>query len=189
MKITLRKANAIQQSIQDLIRGIQVETNISINEFENVNTKLDEATAKLSASLVAIGDLYEALFSIRLLVGKANSEEIDGLITRAAHLEKLIQLNSQLSNLAPRTNIDVLNGTLDKIRASNSEASSVYGSRYNQVNTTVLTGEDIAKVKAAVAKFKKEKQKLQDKVLELNIRTEIELPENVVTILTDADLL
>ena len=34
MKITLRKANALQNSIQDHIKTVEVKTSISLNEFQ-----------------------------------------------------------------------------------------------------------------------------------------------------------
>jgi hypothetical protein len=48
------------------------------------------------------------------------------------------------------------------------------------VNTSVLTKEALAAYKARVAELKRDKQKLQDAVLEANVRTEIALSEPTV---------
>jgi hypothetical protein len=58
----------------------------------------------------------------------------------------------------------------------------LYG--YNDhVETGVLTQEQIDTFKADLSALKKEKQSINDKVLELNIRTEIVLTDEVVKIL------
>ena len=187
VSITLRKANAIQQSILDTIRGIPLESNVSINEFEQPAQKITEASNKLIASIFVVSQLYQALYSIRLLVGEANAKNgIDSLLTNIAHTEKDIQLNTQVSNFQARTNLDVIKGKLEKIKTT--ESTSVY-SRSGEVSTGVMEDADIAKFKLSINALKKYKQQMQDKVLELNIKTEIELPSDIVAILENADLL
>lgn len=187
VSITLRKANAIQQSILDMIRGIPLESNVAINEFENPAEKIAEASNKLSASIAAVAQLYQALYGIRLLVGEANAKNgIDSLLTNIAHTEKNIQLNSQVGNFQARTNLDVIKGKLEKIKTT--ESTSVYA-RSGEVSTGVMEDTVITQYKLSVNGLKKAKQQMQDKVLELNIKTEIELPSAIVAILEDADLL
>lgn len=187
VSITLRKANAIQQSILDMIRGIPLESNVAINEFEQPEQKLEETRVKLNASISAVTELYQALYGIRLLVGEANAKVgIDNLLTNIAHTEKTIQLNSQIGNFPAQTNLDVVKGKLEKIKTT--ESTSMY-SRSNDVITGVLADTVVNQYKLSVNALKKAKQQMQDKVLELNIKTEIELPRGIVAILEDADLL
>lgn len=187
VSITLRKANAIQQSILDMIRGIPLESTVAINEFENPDEKIAEATTKLGASIAAVSQLYQALYGIRLLVGEANAKNgIDSLLTNIAHTEKNIQLNTQVGNFPARTNIEVIKGKLEKLKTT--ENTSVY-SRSSEVTTGVMTDTFINQYKLSTNSMKKAKQQMQDKVLELNIKTEIELPSGIVAILQDADLL
>ena len=42
MNITLRKANAVQLSINEMVKGLKFDTSVSLNEFE-------DATAQISA--------------------------------------------------------------------------------------------------------------------------------------------
>ena len=62
-----------------------------------------------------------------------------------------------------------------------------WGGRYFGYNDTVtvnlLTADQIDGYKSDLRNLKKDKQSINDKVLELNIRTEIELVEDVVKIL------
>ena len=187
MNISLRKAHALQQSITELIRGISLVSTVSINDFEDADAKLFEAHKTLVNSAFAIEKLYEAFYTIRQLVGEANAKEVNGLLALVALKEKLIQLYGNLSNQSPRTEISVIKGKLSKISAQ--VETDRYSRLSNEVTTNVLPAAGIEQYKSAIAEKKKEKQKLQDKILELNISTKIELPDNVVATLTDADLI
>ena len=57
------------------------------------------------------------------------------------------------------------------------------------MTTGVLGLEQIAQAKAEVLSLKKQKQKINDEVLELNIKTEIPLSEDVVAVLQAEDLI
>jgi uncharacterized protein YdcH (DUF465 family) len=57
------------------------------------------------------------------------------------------------------------------------------------VSTTVVSQEQIDQVKAEIQNLKKQKQKINDEVLELNIKTEIPLSEDVVKTLQDEGLI
>lgn len=188
MQISLRKANALQQAILELTRNIHLTPTVTINEFEHLETKIAEAQRTLVGSILAKERLYAAFYAIRTLVGEANAKEINALLTSAALKEKVIEMYTDITRVAPRTDMNVLAGKLDKIKAA-SNIEDRYSSRQVDVNTTIFT-ESVMKEYAAMLSFKKkEKQKIQDKILELNISTKIELPEDVVAILTDADLI
>ena len=96
--------------------------------------------------------------------------------------------NGQLEELAKATEItslDVIKGKLDKIRNDKnveSARSRIYGYS-DTVTTGVLSAEQITQAKAEVLSLKKQKQKINDEVLEFNIKTEIPLSEEVVAVL------
>jgi uncharacterized protein YdcH (DUF465 family) len=68
-----------------------------------------------------------------------------------------------------------------KNRPADSRAS-LYG-RDDTVTTTVISADQLAQIKAEILNLKKQKQKLNDEVLELNIKTEIPLSDDVVATL------
>jgi phage-related tail protein len=53
----------------------------------------------------------------------------------------------------------------------------------------VVSQEQIDQIKAEIQNLKKQKQKVNDEVLELNIRTEIPLSDDVVKTLTEEGLI
>jgi hypothetical protein len=40
MNITLRKANAVQLSINEMVRGLTFDTSVSLNEFEDATAQI-----------------------------------------------------------------------------------------------------------------------------------------------------
>ena len=184
MNITLRKANAIQNAITEAIKNIKLESRIEINEFQDAEKIISEANALLFANDNRRQKLLLALYNIRGLVGAANAQSgIDLSLTKAAFIEKrTAQLQEFVSN---DTRIDelVISGKLEKIRNRKEESrASLYG-RDDTVTTSVFYQEQLDGIKVEILNLKKQKQKLNDEILELNIKTEIPLTDEVVATL------
>lgn len=189
MNITLRKANAIQNSIQETIRGIEIKTHIDINEFQNATEELQTANNTLFANDTRRQRLLLALYNIRGLVGTANTQSgIDMKLATAAFIDKRISQLDELAQAKPVTNLEVINGRLDKIRNRKEDARSIYG-RDETVSTSVIAEDQLKQIRDEIKNLKKQKQKINDEVLELNIKTEIPLSEDVVNTLQTEGLL
>jgi hypothetical protein len=101
MNITLRKANAVQNSINDTVKNIRVDLTIEINEFQNVEDTLSKVNNELIVNDSRRQNLTMALYNIRALVGTANAASgIDTALAKAAFIDKRI---GQLEQLANRT--------------------------------------------------------------------------------------
>lgn len=185
MKLTLRKANAVQVGINDIVKGLKFESAVNLNEFQDVDTVLADTTAKFMLNVDRRRALTDALHQIRLAVGAANSQAgIDSRLTTIAHLEKQIQFYTGISSAEARESLDVVKGKLEKIKARPADArSSIYGYTDN-VAASLFSEADLAVFKNAVKDMKKSKQKLQDEVLEINVRTEIEVSDAVAQVLS-----
>ena len=190
MNISLRKANAVQNGINEALKGIEIKTTLELNEFQDVVAELKKANDVLFTNDSRRQRLLLALYNIRGLVGAANaSSGIDMKLATAAFIEKRIGQLDALSKLEAVTDLAVINGKLEKIKNDKSESSrrSLYG--YNDtVSTTVVSQEQIAQVKTEIQNLKKQKQKLNDEILELNIKTEIPLSDDVVKALSEEGL-
>jgi uncharacterized protein YdcH (DUF465 family) len=185
MNITLRKANALQNSIQEAIKGIKVDLSVEINEFQSVEEVLTKANATLIENDGRRQQLTMALYNIRALVGTANTASgINTMLAKAAFVDKRVGQLEELAKATEITSLDVIKGKLDKIRNDKGDNSrrSIYGYS-DTVSTSVLSKEQIAQAKAEVLNLKKQKQKLNDEILELNIKTEVPLSEDVVATL------
>lgn len=188
MKVSLRRANALQNAINDTLRTIRVQDSVSVSEFEDAEAVLQTARAEANQAVTRNGALLQALYQIRKAVAVANTAtDISAKLADVAYCTKEIEYFAGLSSKEVRVAPEVLAGKLDKIRNSKDEHRSLYGR--DEVSTGVFTAEDIKNFQKIVADAKRVKQKLQDQILELNVRTEIELTEETVKTLQQEELL
>jgi uncharacterized protein YdcH (DUF465 family) len=191
MNITLRKANAVQNSINETVKNIRVDLTIEINEFQNVEDTLSKANNELIANDGRRQNLTMALYNIRALVGTANAASgIDTALAKAAFIDKRIGQLEQLAGGTEITSLEVIKGKLEKIKNDKGDNTrrSLYGYS-DTVSTGILSKEQIAQAKTEILNLKKQKQKLNDEILELNIKTEIPLGDDTVATLTAEGLL
>jgi beta-glucosidase/6-phospho-beta-glucosidase/beta-galactosidase len=184
MYISLRKAAALQKEILSAIENIDTTAVVSVYE-EDVNAIL---TAKEVVVLVKLNErnaLMDALFEIRDLTAIANvAHGITSLVAQKARLEKDITLYTKLANSSPRQTTSVVNGRIQKVRASD----NAYAHTEN-LCLDVLGENTIALLTATAAEMKKEKVEVQDQLLELNIKHNIDLSDGSVAVLTAKGLL
>jgi len=181
MKITLRKANTLQNNINEALKQIAVTGEVSLTEFHKPEDEIARVRAEAQKNIQRRDTLNAALYSIRHRVAEANANAgVDKNLTAVAELEKQIQFYTGLAGKEVRLGADIVAGKLRKVAESKSER--LYG--YNDtVNTSVWTAEDLAGFKKTVSDLKKSKQQLQDVILETNVRTEIELSDEIVAVL------
>ena len=157
---------------------------MSLNEFEAaeqvINTKAAESVKAFQRQV----NLIEALYDIRSKVAQSNTNSgITEILTQIARLDKLISVNQKMAERTVRFSTELVEGRLNKIRNSKDESRAMLYDRYNELSTGVATEESNKTFKEAVAAHKREKQRLQDLVLEANVRTEIALqPETENTL-------
>ena len=191
MKITLRKASALQNAIQEAVKNIEVTVKVELNEFEDPRIAMGKANDKLVNADQRRVALTKALYVVRAQVGTANAEcGINERLAKAAYVDKRIgQLTTLISAEAVQDSIAVIEGKLEKLKAPETANSrrSLYGYS-DTVGTGVLSQAQVDAFKAEQLALKKDKQKLNDEVLELNVRTEIALSDETVAVLTSEGL-
>ena len=191
MKITLRKASALQTAIQEAVKNIEVTVKVDLNEFERPDVALATANMKLIAADQRRVALTKALYVVRAQVGTANAEcGINERLAKAAYVDKRIgQLTVLIGAEALQDNMAVIEGKLEKLKAPETANSrrSIYGYS-DTVGTGVLSQAQVDAFKAEQLALKKDKQKLNDEVLELNVRTEVALSDETVVVLTNEGL-
>lgn len=176
MKITLRRASALQNRIQETLKGLTVKTTVSLNEFEDTQTLLEGARALAIATDRDRYELTRVQYRIRGLVGNVNSTAgIDGRLTTVAQIDRRItQLNELVGAGTEQTSMTVLTGKLERQRSTPaSDRTYLYG--HNSIDSGVFSDVDLSTFRTELAQLKLERQKLNDEILEVNVRTEIEL--------------
>jgi hypothetical protein len=187
MKLTLRKANALQSSINEAIKALDFNVTVVLNEFEGVEEQINRVREKFFSNKFMRAELYASLYEIRTKVSNANAESgINNLLAALANSEKQINFYSVLASKGPQTELKVLQGQITK----NAEMKDdQYGYNRRDVVTQVLSKDEVDTFLKNVSEFKRQKQRLQDTLLELNIKTEIVLSDETVRILEKADII
>jgi hypothetical protein len=190
MKINLRKANALQLSVQDAIKSIKFDTEVKINEFQVAEDVIAKAREDFAAKQDRHRNLLNSLYDIRKAVSQANAAQgVDLKLADVALMDKKIQYLAELAGKTVRDSVEVVAGKMDKLRNRKESTSSLYYGHDATVDTSIFTAEDIAGFRTAVSLGKKAKQKLQDELLDINVRTEIVLADDVAAMLTAEGLL
>ena len=186
MQVSLRKANALQVAINEALKNLEFKADVSINEFQNPAQELDNALAKFNTNVSRRYSLISALYDIRTKVAEANNKNsIEGLLAELARLEKDVVFLTPFAKANTRTDLKVIAGKLEKI--ANRTEDSYYAKA--EVETSIFTDADLEKFRSNLSFAKKAKQKLQDQLLELNVRATIELSAEAVATLTAEDIL
>ena len=188
MKLTLRKANALQNAIQDHVKTIDISTSVKLNEFQDVQATILKANVTALTNDLRRSALTQAIYEIRKLTGRANVEcGVADLLTDAALVDKRLGQLKGLSESTVTEDLEVLLGKVAKLKDGEAK-SRIYG--YNDtIDVGILSAHEIEEFKTAIRELKKEKQKINDKVLELNVKTEIELDDKTVALLQKEQLI
>jgi hypothetical protein len=186
MKISLRKANAIQISINEALKGLEFKADVAINEFQVPEKEIEHSFDKFHANMDRRCHLLDALYEIRKVVAAANvANGIDTRLADLARLEKDLVFVTAYAKQPVRTSLEVIRGKLAKI--SNRSEDSYYGRA--EVETSIFQEEDLETFRISVATVKKQKQALQDQLIELNVSTTITLSDAAANTLTREDIL
>jgi hypothetical protein len=192
MNITLRKASALQNAIQEAIRTIEITVKVELNEFESPDVALTDANHKLVTNDQRRNALTKVLYGIRAQVGQSNAlNGINEALAKSAYIDKRVgQLAALTSADAVQDNMVVITGKIDKLKSDKSDTNrrGLYGYS-DTVSTGVLASAQVTAFKDELLALKKDKQKLNDQVLELNVRTEITLGDHAVQLLTQEGLI
>lgn len=191
MQINLRKANAVQSEIKKALSGVRLEASVTVTEFtEDVEGTINRGNADLNAALQQKRRLIGALFEIRSAVGRANAGAgIGDTLTAIEQIDQEMSVVSALTGLKARTSLTEINARIEKAKANTSDRVSLYGDRLSAVETTVVDQATVDSAKAEVKQMKRAKQALQDKLLQLNVNTLIELSEATAATLKDEGIL
>lgn len=188
MQVNLRKANAIQSEITKAIAGVKVEGTLTVNEFTtDLTSAIDKARTDFIGAITRKAALNAALYEIRKQVAVANaSVGINDVLNEVNLLEAKMGILGVAANAQPSKGFDEIHGRIQKIKSTVTTDNSrlaLYGERYNNVESPVLTQAQIDAYKDEVKNLKRIRQGLQDKLLTLNVSNYINLPQDVLNIL------
>ena len=191
MKINLRKASVVQQTITDEIKRLGTEsTSIKVSLFEtNVTALLDEQLKKVQENHAHAGRLMSANRFLRAIVARKNAEVgIADYLAEEAMLASAETRLKSFSDAVVRPSLTALQAEIESRKASGAnERASIYGREYS-VDVNVVPAESIATAKTELEGIRRRRRKIKDEMVSINVRTEIEVPEQVALVLTELGL-
>jgi hypothetical protein len=191
MKINLRKASVVQQTIIDEIKRLGTEsTTLKVSLFEtDIQARLDEQMEKVRANHAHAGRLMHANQFLRAIVARKNAEVgITDYLAEEAMLASAEARVKSFSESEVRPNLDSLRSEIESRKAnSNNERVSLYGRDYS-VDVNVVVAEAIAEAKKELETIRRRRRKIKDEMVTINVRTEFEVAEQVALVLTELGL-
>jgi hypothetical protein len=181
MKVTLRKANAIQAEIRKAIASKTVSDTVSVNEYTaDIAGVLEKAKVDFATDVTRKIALNTALFNIRKSVAQVNaSAGVSDMLADIELIDATMAVYSIVSAKEVAKPVSEITARIEKMKATPAEStrSAIYGDRYNTVETSVVEQRTIDTAKNMVKSLKREKQTLQDKLLTQNVNCTIEISE------------
>jgi hypothetical protein len=190
MKINLRKASVVQQTIQDELKRLGTEsTTLKVSLFEtDVQTQLDKQLAKVRENHAHAGRLLSANRFLRAIVARKNAEV--GITDYLAEEAMLASAESRLktfSEVSVRQNLTSLVAEIESRRSPGTSTASIYGREYT-IDIDVVPAEAAAEAKKELESIRRRRRKIKDEMVSINVRTEFEVPEQVALVLTELGL-
>ena len=175
--INLRKANAIQSEIRKAIASKEVSDTLTVTEYTiSIVDALEKAMEKYATDVTRKVALNTALFNIRKSVAQANAKVgISDILTDIELIDATMAIYSNIATKEVAKSFDEIRARVQKLKTAQTEASRIYGDRYNSVETSTVKQNNIDHAKQMVKQLKREKQTLQDKLLSLNVNTTINI--------------
>lgn len=193
MQINLRKASAVQAEIRKAIAAIKLETTVNVSEFTgSIVEAVNVANQALLDAVKRKEQLNAALYEIRAVVGRMNAQVgIGDVLADVEKIDGQLTIINSLVTAQEAKSVEELMARVDKLKAAPSDSvrHSLYADRYSTVETGVLTAGTINTFKAQLKSLKRERQDLQDKLLNLNVATTITLSADTVTVLKEEGIL
>jgi hypothetical protein len=182
MKVTLKKASALAIALS----GANIPLNHSFNVdifSDGIDTSvLERLTGELVSQCTKAMLATEAVFKIRSLVAEANYPVIHNLLTTRAMIDKKLSILKQIPIREAGSNLASIARQVEAARTS--DTVRTFGA-----NKVTLELETASIVTGEIKSLKKQRIKVEDELAHLNFSTTIELPEDVVKLLTEFDLI
>ena len=192
MKITLRKASALQSAVSNLIGEIYARPVVSVDDESILAEEVAQAKEDYGTNLRRLRSLIEVEFSLRKAIGEMNhTSGVTNLLTQERETTELM---SELENVVERVNgryftVEQMQAKFDKHNQRVALSGSSYMGRSISVDTDLISKEEVAELRKEMLSLKRKRQAVNDRVLEINVSTHITLTDEEEKILMDEGLI
>ncbi len=175
MQVTLRKADALQKLIQAAINSTNLVTTVEINRFNSPSVAFEQAKKQFTEDLLKKQALTASLYDIRQSVGSAGANAgVSSILAQMAFIDKAVGMLQSLANVR-EFYVDSHVLAAQQKDLLEDKAVERYTSRRETVNASILTKDEVESFKKQIEAHRRTRLELSDRLLEINVRTEIEL--------------
>ena len=192
MKVTLRKASALQAAVSNLIGEIYARPVVSVDDESVLAEDVAQAKEDYRTNLRRLRSLIEVKYSLRKAIGDLNlSSGVTSLLTQEREIAELM---GELDNVVERTNgrcftVEQMQAKFDKHNQRVALSGSSYMGRSITVETDLISKEEVAELRKEILSLKRQRQTVNDRVLEINVSTYVTLTDAEEKILMDEGLI
>ncbi len=201
MEVLLRKASTLARACTQAASKIDLDPMLKLSPYShatgNHSSMLSTASDKLCDAITEFTALHQAQSAIRRLIGQANTETVNPLLTERDYLnsiEKMLtgildgskmvseehtrrRIYRDTSNVRVEHNAALVQTTLTSL---NQRASSLTTGEVPEVEVPALSPHKIADLEKQLASTRRRRSDLMDELAAANLNRKIRLPENVV---------
>ena len=192
MKITLRKASALQAAVSNLIGETYARPVFSVDDESLLAEEVPQAREDYEANLRRLRSLIQVKYSLRKVIGDTNlSAGVTSLLTQEREIAELM---SELESVVDRVNgrcftVEQIQAKFDKHNQRVALAGSSYMGRSISVDTDLISKEEVDELRKEILSLKRQRQTVNDRVLEINVSTYVTLTDAEEKILMDEGLI
>lgn len=198
MKVTLRKAAQLSTEVYKLIsvQAAKVQTSTAVKvkpvRANNINVIYNESLNNLYKEVAKLRKLHSVYMELRVQIGVGNSKEVTPLLSQIAVVDMELKTQTQLLN-SISVNPDsgaVVAQDFERACVMYETPSVVNESYYGRgvdsdFRLNVVEKDFQLMIERDIADLKKQKTILSDRLMEVNIITEIELSDFTEEILKE----
>ena len=189
MRVSLRKANALQEQLNEAIKiRPSADHEVNVVDFELWRSEIESSQTKSFTDVKRKLEMVEARFSIRKNIANHNTlSGVTDLLTDLNHVEsKMTTIQRWILQRDVRSKDEVLEKQRNRkvARAENADYDG-----YISMDVSVIGKDDHDHWTEKVQELRRTKAKINDELLSLNIKTEIDLTPEVVKTLKQENLI
>ena len=191
MIFSLRKANTIQELVGEALKqSLESPANLDVLAIDEWKDELIFARKTFLSEMATRAQLVSARYEVRKRISEENAKQgVTTLLATLAETDTMINLMKR--NVVDQTvsdKYDVVEKKRErKITLLDKEGMHVY--RSDTFDVSIIDAETIKTYKEKVKVLKRKRQRINDELLEKNIRSEIELPSWAVDLLREHGLI
>lgn len=191
MKINLRKAAVVQQQIQEEVKRIGSEkSSITVSLYDtDISAKITAQAEKYKLNTQRVSRLLDVNRFLRDVVARKNAEtgivgylaEDAMLSTFETRLRGMTELQTSISQTALEKEIASRIATITSER-------NLYGRNEHNIEVNVIDESFVESAKQELEQVRRRRRKIKDEMVSINVRTEIDVPEQVALVLIELGL-